>query len=236
MANNYFRFKQFTIQQEKAAMKVGTDGILLGAWADVSACKRILDVGTGTGLIALMLAQRSEAIVTAIEIEKNATEQARENVSNSSWSSRVIVDHISFQEFEEKSNGFFDLIVSNPPFFRNSLKANGEERTLARHNDSLSFEELISGSYKMLSSVGKLAVILPFEAKEDFMNSAAVENLFLVRQTIIHPEESKKANRVLLELSKKKTVPQENRLVIYSDQKVYSNSFTELTRNFYLHF
>lgn len=234
--NNSFRFKQFTIQQDKAAMKVGTDGILLGAWANVSHCRNILDVGTGTGLIALMLAQRSGAMISAIEIEEKAAEQAIENVEESSWKERVAVHHMSFREFVKDTNDHFDMIVSNPPFFSNSLKPKDAQRKLARHNDSLSFEELISGACRILCENGKLAVILPSEAEEEFIKLAEIKGLFLIRQTKVRPEESKTANRVLLELSNKKTGFKKDCLIIYSDKNVYSNAFVELTRDFYLRF
>ena len=122
MGNNYFQFKQFRIEQEKSAMKVGTDGILLGAWVNISKVKSILDIGTGTGLIALMLAQRCDANITGIEIESSAAEEALENANNTPWKNRLTIQNISLQEFSTTSKNKFDLIVSNPPFFEKSLR------------------------------------------------------------------------------------------------------------------
>jgi tRNA1Val (adenine37-N6)-methyltransferase len=235
--NNYFKFKQFTIHQEKTAMKVGTDGVLIGAWTNVESCKKILDVGTGTGLIALMLAQRSEAKITAIEIEKNAVEEAILNVSASQWEKRIEVQHISLQKFVQACPDTFDLIVSNPPFFKKSFKAPNEQRTLARHNDSLSFSDLISCSAKILSSNGKLALILPIEAACEIENLAEKNDLFLVRKSKIKARPAKEANRVLMEFGKNEAVMEENCFTVYTERlNEYSESFIELIKDFYLNY
>jgi len=235
--NNYFKFKQFTVWQEKAAMKVGTEGILLGAWVGVENCNTILDIGTGTGLIALMLAQRSKAQITAIEIEENAAIEAKQNVEKSDWSNRIDVQNISFQTFAENASTQFDVIVSNPPFFSNNLKAKTSERNLARHNDSLPFSELISYSVKLLSSAGKLAVVLPLEPASEFEKLAYKNGLFLLRETEIRPNEKKATNRVLMEFGKKEAVLQKDCLTIYNDgDSDYSEDFIALTKAFYLRF
>jgi tRNA1Val (adenine37-N6)-methyltransferase len=235
--NNYFKFKQFTIFQEKAAMKVGTDGVLLGAWAECENCNRILDVGTGTGLIALMLAQRSNAQITAIEIEENAAEDARQNIGNSPWKSRVVLEHVSFQEFTRNNNESFDLIVSNPPFFTNAFKPSNNNRAMARHSDSLPFSALTYCSAQLLGASGKLAVILPFEASIEFEELAAANNLFLSRKTKIRPNLKKEENRVLLEFSKKKVAIKKDNLTIYVESgHAYTDSFIELIKDFYLHY
>lgn len=235
--NNYFKFKKFTIFQDKAAMKVGTDGVLLGAWTDCKDCSRILDVGAGTGLIALMLAQRSKAQITAIEIEENAAVDARQNIINSPWKNRVKLEHVSFQEFARTNNRTFDLIVSNPPFFANAFKSGNKNRTLARHNDSLPFSALAYCSAQLLNASGKLAVILPFEASIEFEELAVTNNLFLVRKTEIQPNSKKEANRVLLEFSKKEAALKKDRLTIYGETgSVYTESFIALIKDFYLHY
>ena len=129
MPNDYFKFKQFTIHQDKCAMKVGTDGVLLGAWAECANAKGILDIGTGTGLIALMIAQRSNAKIDAVEIDETASKQAKENIKKSLWNDRIEILNISFQDFSKSTNEKYDLIVSNPPYFQNSLYAPDEKRT-----------------------------------------------------------------------------------------------------------
>ena len=137
-----FQFKQFAIQQDKTSMKVGTDGVLLGAWTNIENAKTILDIGAGTGLISLMIAQRSEKLVYALEIEENAYNQALENFKNSKWHNSLFLTHSSLQNY--KTSLKFDIIVSNPPFFNNSYKIQDSNRNLARHTDSLSFKELLS--------------------------------------------------------------------------------------------
>lgn len=235
--NKYFRFKQFTIHQEKSAMKVGTDGILLGAWANVENCGRILDVGTGTGLIALMLAQRSDARITAIEIEQNAAAEAKQNVQDSPWKDRINVQNISFQEFTTSNQEKFDLIVSNPPFFSNSLKAKNQQRRLARHSDSLPFIELVKCSEKLLKSSGSLAVILPVETSAELIEIAGNIQLFLKRLTKVYPNKNKSHHRCLMEFSKTKDEIQKTNLYIENiHHGKYSEQFKNLVREFYIIF
>ena len=218
--NSCFKFKQFTIQQANAAMKVGTDGILLGAWVDVSNCTRILDVGTGTGLIALMMAQRSKAQVSAIEIEKNAASEAMRNVVESPWSEKLTVEHISFQNYARKCSQSYDLIVSNPPFFNQSLKAGNNERTLARHTDALPFDELVEDSFKLLSKTGRFALVLPVKEAELLKHFALDMGMFLIRETIVKPKPGRDANRILLEYGKKQVRPIMDGLTIYEENGV----------------
>ncbi|MDP2113785.1 MAG: methyltransferase, partial [Bacteroidota bacterium] len=160
--NNYFQFKQFRIIQDKSAMKVGVDGVLLGVWANVSGAKRILDIGTGTGLIALMMAQRNaDARIDAVEIEPDAFQEAVYNIQQSPWNERIQIELCSFQEFAGKAGLKYDLIVSNPPYFTNGHKAPLENRATARHSDSLSLGDLISGAIGLLNETGKIALVLP---------------------------------------------------------------------------
>ncbi len=234
--NNYFQFKQFRIEQERSAMKVGIDGVLLGSWTDVSEAKTILDVGAGTGLIALMLAQRSSAKITALEIEQNAASEARENAASSPWKDRIEVLHTSFQEFTQTTSEQYDLIVSNPPFFSNAIKAASNERTLARHNDSLSFEDLILNSLGLLHENGSLAVITPADAFDILNDQARINRLFLKRLTRIHPKPSKMANRLLVQWTKKEQDAEIKEINIYQNDGSFSEDFIELTRDFYLKF
>ncbi|WP_167617475.1 tRNA1(Val) (adenine(37)-N6)-methyltransferase [Maribellus sediminis] len=235
--NNYFQFKQFRIEQKHSAMKVGIDGVLLGAWAKVDTCQNILDVGAGTGLIALMLAQRSSAQITAIEIEKNAAGEAIENVALSPWKDRVKVKHISFQEFAVHNSQKFDLVVSNPPFFSNSFHAANNERTLARHNQALPFSALIELSANILTEQGRLAVILPVEAAQQFILLAETHKLNMVRLTRVAPDMQKDPHRYLMEFSKQDLPCSTNFLAIRNNhQEDYSAEYKLLCKEFYLLF
>ena len=149
MSNPFFQFKQFTIRHDKCAMKVGTDGVLLGAWAGTESCSRILDVGTGTGLIALMLAQRSKAVVDAIDIDADACLQAQENAESSLFAGRINVFHSDLADFAQASTHLYGLIVSNPPYFVDSLKCPNLQRNTARHTDTLTLEDLLQYSRKV---------------------------------------------------------------------------------------
>ena len=217
-------------------MKVGVDGVLLGAWADVSNARNILDVGTGTGLIALMLAQRSLAKITAIEIEEKAATEAKENVTASPWKNRVEIKHISFQEFVKESQDKFDLVVSNPPFFERAQKSQNTNRAIARHNDSLPFSHLIKLSAGILGENGRLAVIVPFDAIRILDGLAQKNHLFLQRITEIKPHPDKATNRVLLEWGKKEGVLKKDCLTIYNTDNSFNSGYINLTKDFYLKF
>lgn len=234
--NNYFQFKQFKIVQEQTAMKVGVDGVLLGAWVKTNSATNVLDVGTGTGLIALMLAQRSKATITGVEIEGKAAEEARFNVKASPWSDRVAIVHQSFQQFAARCPQKFDLVVSNPPFFKNSSKTPTPERTLARHNDALPFSELIGLSAELLTPRGSLALIIPADTYAEIEAIAARNRLFPQRITRVFPKISKPANRILAEFSSKPRKNIKNDLYIYHPDGSFTDEYIELTRAFYLKF
>ena len=235
--NNWFQFKQFRINQQQSAMKVGTDGVLLGAWAGVSQVSTILDIGTGTGVIALMLAQRSNARITAIEIEKNAAGEAAENAANSPWSERVSVLNTSLQDFVKTNPGTFDLIVSNPPFFTNSQKSKCNYLAMAKHNYLLPYGDLVGCSARLLASGGRLAVILPALSANEFAKTAETAGLFLIRQTQVRPDSFKRPHRFLMEFAKntgKRTVDSMN--IHTDDGSDFTNEYKNLTRDFYLNF
>ena len=179
MSNPFFQFKQFTIRHDKCAMKVGTDGVLLGAWAGTESCSRILDVGTGTGLIALMLAQRSKAVVDAIDIDADACLQAQENAESSLFAGRINVFHSDLVDFAQASTHLYDLIVSNPPYFVDSLKCPNLQRNTARHTDTLTLEDLLQYSRKLLAPQGRIALILPYDQKDRLTDCIQTQNLFL---------------------------------------------------------
>lgn len=235
MASKNFQFKQFIVSHEHCAMKVGTDGVLLGAWANVDQAARLLDLGTGSGLIALMLAQRSNGSIDAIDIDEGACRQARSNVENSPFRKRIQVIHSSLQAFTP--NKRYDRIVCNPPFFSRSLKSPDVGRTVARHNESLPFEVLLARSASLLLPDGILSVIIPFDAYEEFHATAIRNGLHPTRKTTVRPMPQKPPKRLLLEYSpstddEKKSTDSE--LVVELERHVYSNEYIQLTKEFYL--
>lgn len=235
--NNYFQFKQFRIIQQRAAMKVGTDSILLGAWARVSSVKKLLDIGTGTGVIALMMAQRSEAQITGIEIEKNAAQEARENAKNSPWGKRITILNKSFQEFLKNEPGRFQLVVSNPPFFSNSQKSKCNYLAMAKHNHLLPPDELARGSARLLAPGGRLAIILPLISAREFIKIAAKEGLFLLRLTEVYPNSTKNSHRYLMEFGQNKNAVEKDFLHIHTaDGTSFTEEYKVLTRDFFLDF
>ena len=235
MPNPYFSFKQFTVFHDKCAMKVGIDGVLLGAWTPIENARKILDIGTGTGLIALMLAQRSEAMITGIDIDQSAVLQANENVQTSPWSNRISIFEKSLQDFTLNSNERFDLIVSNPPYFVNSTKTPVENRTAARHTDLLTHEELIEHSLKLLSPVGRICLILPIIEGQKCIEFAETKHLFCTKQVTVYPKPNVEAKRLLLEFSLVKSAKSETKITIESETRhQYSTEFTELAKDFYL--
>ncbi len=237
MGNTYFQFKQFKINQEGSAMKVGTDGVLLGAWVNINADESLLDVGTGTGLIAILLAQRSsnKVNIEAIEIENSSFQQAVDNIQNCLWSSRIKVFHTSFQDFVRQNKRKYDHIVSNPPYFINSHKAKNESRTQARHTDSLPFEDLIEGAKVLLNPKGKFSLILPVLEGDCFIRLAQFAGFCLSKRIEVLPNPNKPAKRLLIELVLTATKTIRGQLCIENGQRhVYSPQYVELCKDFYL--
>ena len=245
MPNDYFRFKHFLVNQDSAAFKVGTDGVLLGAWASVEHARSVLDVGTGTGLIALMLAQRRAACTTdsdmgivALEIDMDSCEQARENIRISPWNQRIRVIKQSFQDYCMTGPATFDLIVSNPPFFRQSWKPDRQEKEISRHDTLLSLVELVSGVGKLLAQEGKFSVILPVEESHQLQKLARENLLHLHRICRVRPTTNMPAKRHLLEFrrSPAKKVSDSTMAIEKEKRHDYTDAYRELTRDFYLGF
>jgi len=244
MSNAVFTFKEFEVKQGNCAMKVGTDAVLLGAWSNLPEKGNILDIGTGTGIIALMAAQRSSTIIDAIEIDKEAYQEALENCKKSKWSDRINVHHLSFQKFVPSVLKKYDVILSNPPYFSNSVQAASESRTLARHTNTLTFEELVYGIASLLKQDGSFATILPQKEAKDLTTIAKRYGLYSNRITYVKATPSKPVKRVLMEFRFTKSIPFEDTLIIQNKPEPgrqikthsYSNEYKNLTGNFYLGF
>ena len=235
MAAKPFQFKQFMVYHDRVTHKVGTDGVLLGAWVNLwEEDTLILDIGTGSGLIALMLAQRTsrETRIDAVEIEAVDAGQARENVLRSPWRDRISIHHVPVQQFQPDQP--YALIVSNPPYFVKSLPPSDERRSLARHTDQLSFEDLLSSVVRLLAKNGRLAVILPYAEALDFLRLAGAHGLFPVRKTGFRSRGSKPVERLLLELAYEGALASGDELVLYSRGNGWSEEYKSLTRDFYI--
>lgn len=236
MPNNYFKFKQFTINQDKCAMKVGTDGTLLGALAHVTSYGDILDIGSGTGIISLMIAQRiSESHITAIEIDSNAAQQSIENVKSSPWCNRIdiINDDFNTHSFGVK----FHYIVSNPPFYQETLFCPDPLRDKARHTQSLPFEQLLKRVSELLTEDGVFSVILPNTAISTFENTAFIYGLYPTKIIRIQTKTSKQFKRGILYLTKTNNQSVESRtLTILDNDGAYSAEYVDIMREFYLNF
>ncbi len=234
-----FSFKQFTVEQDRCAMKVGTDGVLLGSWTSLeNNPQTILDIGAGTGLIALMLAQRSAAEqIDAIEIDEDAYEQCVENFENSSWADRLFCFHASLDEFaEEPEDEKYDLIVSNPPYFvPNEREANlPENRKKARFYDSLPFEDLVTYASQLLSENGELAVVIPFAEEEKIISFAKANLLFANRITRVRGTNNAAVKRSLLQFSFFEKPIEEQELILEISRHQYTDEFKEMVKDFYL--
>lgn len=232
MPNPYFSFKRFTVYHDRCAMKVGTDGVLLGAWTDVSSGCRILDIGTGTGLIALMLAQRCDAHITAVDIDCDAVEQAKGNVAASPWQDRIEVELQDIRRYVSPEG--FDVIVSNPPYFVDSLKCPDNRRNTARHTDHLNFENLIEAARRLLRPEGTFSVIIPMDGREAFQAIAGRYGLCLSRQTSVYTKPGAEPKRVLLAFKRKAGECITDSLVVELERHVYSKEYIALTEEFYL--
>lgn len=229
MSNDYFRFKQFTVHQSRCAMKVGTDGVLLGAWANGG--QRILDIGTGTGLIALMMAQRfPSSDVVGIDIDEEACIQAQENVSASPYH-RVTINCTDVRTLE----GCFDSVVSNPPYFEASLLCPDEQRTLARHTVTLRYRELVNSVWHLLDNQGEFSVVIPVTSKSRMESEAALVGFFKARECLIKTTPRKAPKRCLLAFRKHLPISVEHTVgILQESPNVLSEWYHSLTRDFYL--
>ncbi len=236
MPNKYFSFKEFTIFQDKSSFKVGTDGVLLGAIAEVSNVKRILDIGTGTGLISIMLAQRSDSQIVSIEPDEESFKQASDNVSRCRWNRRILVINTDLQNYFPGSEKF-DLVITNPPYFNDSLKNPDPRKSLARHNDSLSSDELLTGVSRLLENNGRLQLILPYVEGNVFIADARKYGLYCNSILKIRPLPTSNIKRLILAFSNQRLKPTEKFLTIeHGERHDFTEEYINLTKDYYLKF
>ena len=231
-----FRFKQFHIKNEISAMKVGTDGVLLGAWANISSDSKILDIGSGTGLISLMAAQRSEAQIIGVEIDTPAYIESLENIQASPWNNRITIINDDINNIVESLLNV-SHIISNPPFFENGIVAPDTSRATARHCNTLGFDRLIHISSKVLPMNGKLSFVSPFENKENIIYSASLNKMYISRYTEVYSNPKKKHPiRILWELTKQEERTDTSHIYIRDCNNQYTSEYINLTKDFYLNF
>lgn len=236
-----FQFKQFIINDQNTAMKIGTDGILLGSWVNVYNSTKIIDIGTGTGVIAIMSAQKNnEAEITALEIDESAIMDAHQNIQNCPWNTRIQLIHESLQEFEKVNSSFFDCIISNPPFFENSQKAAYDSRIKARHTDTLHYTDLLNFAKNWLADEGALNLILPTEQGYQCVEASTAFNLKPIRICEVHPIPTKPAHRLLISFSRETSnqEPEKSKLIIETGivRHEYTETYQKVCKDFYLKF
>jgi len=236
MANQWFRCKQFMIRQDQCAMKVGTDGVILGAWTAVEGASLALDIGTGTGLLALMLAQRSPGLmIDAIEIDPAAREQAAGNVKDSVFAGRIRVLQADFRSFQPANGTSYDLVICNPPYFNRAFKASGAGRTLARHADALDLGGIFSRADQMVSEKGRISIIIPSDQVPGALKIAGKQGFYPERILEVHPVPGAAPKRHCLEFTRSSSSPRVCSLVIEEHGRHgYSDAYRELTKDFYL--
>lgn len=235
MSNPYFKFKQFTVWHDKCAMKVGTDGVLLGVWAQIKNAKNVLDVGTGTGLIALLLAQRNANLqIKAIEIDQLAALQAEENVKQSPWADRIEVLCQDFRTFSQESR--LDLIISNPPYFIDALRCPDRQRSTARHTCELNYELLFSKSVQLLQEKGRISIIIPVEVEKKVIATAWKYGLFPIHGLRVFTMMGKPCRRVLLSFEFQEKEYVEEKLHIRLNMSEYTDEYRALMHEYYLRF
>lgn len=238
MPNTSFAFKQFIVKQDRCAMKVGTDAVLLGAWVLPNGSKHILDIGTGTGVIALMLAQKTQAHIDAIDIDEEAFLQAKQNALDSKFARQITVTQTSLQHYSNAATQKYNLIVTNPPYFEQSLKSSDEQRSHARHADVLPFEELLDGVLKLLDEKGKFCLILPTLEAIKFRALAEKRGLHLSKLLRVKSRIDKETDkRHMMQFEVKPTEFSENTIAIELEERhQYTEDYKDLTKDYYINF
>ncbi len=231
--SHLFKFKQFEISQKLSAMKIGTDGVLLGAWAPVEKAKKILDVGTGTGLIALMCAQRNrQAQISGVEIDPKAAGEAQYNFNRSPWKDRLKSIQIDFKVYQPDQK--FDVIISNPPFFDETVLSTKTDRNIARHTQQLNLQELIKKSRQLLTKTGMINLILPVNKQSELEQILINNDLYLNRLCYVKGRPEAQVKRILVSIGQKKTKTMVTELIIETQRHVYTPQYIQLTKDFYL--
>lgn len=239
MPNNYFQFKQFTVQQEKAALKVSTDSCLFGAWipskveSEKLNVKSVLDIGAGSGLLMLMLAQKCDALIDGIEIDEPSYQQAKENIESSSWKERLQLYYADVKQFSFSKK--YDLIISNPPFYEGDLKSGALNRNIAMHEEGLKLDELVNVVYANLTEDGSFAVLLPYVRAERMIELAKAANLYLQTHTQVKQTVKHEYFRSMLLFSRKHAQPIVQELAIKDESNQYTNEFVGLLKDYYLY-
>ena len=231
-----FTFKQFSVNQDRCAMKIGTDGVLLGAWTPlINNPYNVLDIGAGTGILSLMLAQRSSAEqIDAIEIDEDAYEQCVENFEASPWGDKLFCFHAGLDEFVDEPEDEYDLIISNPPFYTDNYKSDNSSRDLARFEDALPFEELIEAAALLLSDNGIFSVIIPYKEENRFVTMCKELDLFPLKITRVKGTPTSEIKRSLLSFCRMEQAPLVDELIIEISRHNYTSEYIELTKDFYL--
>lgn len=228
-----FRFKRFAVVNDRSAMKVGTDGVLLGAWCPLDSARRVLDVGTGCGVIALMIAQRNaQAVIDAIDIDQAAIEEAALNFANSPWGDRLTANLADFNDWSGCNR--YDLIVSNPPYFNDSLLPPDASRTLARHTQSLTYRQLVDGAAKLLTEEGTLCMISPTDTEAEIIEAATFASLPVSQLTRVIPVEGNEPKRTLWQMARRSIPYHEDTLTIAHSDGTFTQEYISLTKAFYL--
>ena len=229
-----FHFKQFRINDEHSTLRIGTDSMLLGAWADPLNARKILDIGTGCGVLALMMAQKSEATIEAIDIDPSSVNEARANFSNSPWSDRLTAIHTSLQASAGHSEGKFDFIITNPPFFDDSQRSSTIRRNSTRHHDHLTFEELLCCGSSLLTEDGTFALVLPALNYNTFLPVSKKYGLFLKRRMVVFPKPASRPKRMLMEFTRlEPTWVTGSELIILDGSGKFSSPYLVLTDRFH---
>ena len=237
LKNMVFQFKQFAVAQDRCVMKIGTDGVLLGAWADTNGAKTALDIGTGSGVIAIMLGQKNDDLaVHAVEIDENAAQQCQENMKAAPWATRLTTHHMAIQDFVENTDNHYDLIVSNPPFFSGGTFSSDENRNNVRHTIKLPHGDLLNAAKQLLSQNGKFCVILPHIEGLRFVELAENYHLYCTKITEVKGLAEKPVERLLLQFElEKKSLTTTELTIQHQKRNDWTDDYIALTKDFYLH-
>lgn len=230
-----FVFRHFSVKQEKSAMKIGTDSVLLGCFCEVDHARHVLDIGTGTGLLALMLAQKSNAVIDAVEADGPAATEAAGNFEASPWSQRLFLHHQSIQDYTTVCKKKYDVIISNPPYFKagDNVKISDEQRSRARHDASLTFQELANVVKQLLDEEGSFWLILPVAEAAQFKQSGKEYDLFCYQSVSIIPKSGQPANRLIMQFGLEERTGVEKAFVVYHADNTPSAAYKQIARDFY---